>query len=661
MRWVSALSVTFGLMLAGCGEPAEQDDRTGENATSEETEMEIPQYSAEAFFETTSYSLASAGGYAFSRDDSRLLITSDATGIFNAYALDLASGERSPLTQSTDDAVFALSWFPEDGRILFTRDQGGNELNHVFVRETDGTTRDLTPGDELKAGFLGWSADGSAFYLTSNERDSRHFDVYRYDAESYERELIFENEMGVWPSEISPDGRWLALEQEITNADSDLYLLDLAADDAEPELITKHEGDVSHSAMTFTPDGTALVYGTNAHGEFAQAWRYDVGSGEHAPLIEADWDVLYVAYSPDGRYRVHGINADAQTAVTILDRETGEELAFEGMPEGNLGSIRFSRQVDRAAFLLERDTSPDNVYVAGLPDGPARKLTEALNPAIAEEHLVAGEVVRFASYDGIEIPGILYKPHQAGVESPVPAMVWVHGGPGGQSRKGYRAVIQHLVNHGYAVFAINNRGSSGYGKTFFHLDDKRHGEADLGDVVASRDFLASHDWIDGEKIGIIGGSYGGYMVAAALAFEPEAFDVGIDIFGVTNWVRTLKQIPDWWAAQRKALYDELGDPYEEEERLRRISPLFHAGNITKPLLVVQGANDPRVHKVESDELVAEVRESGVPVEYIVFDDEGHGFRNRANRIRASDAYVEFLDTYLKGEVGTEQQAEAAGG
>jgi dipeptidyl aminopeptidase/acylaminoacyl peptidase len=224
--------------------------------------------------------------------------------------------------------------------------------------------------------------------------------------------------------------------------------------------------------------------------------------------------------------------------------------------------------------------------------------------------------------------------------------VWVHGGPGGQCRVGYDPVIQFLVNHGYAVLAVNNRGSSGYGKTFFHMDDKRHGDVDLKDVVAGRRYLEGLDWVDGSRVGVIGGSYGGYMVCAALAFEPDAFDVGVDIFGVTNWVRTLESIPPWWTSFRDGLYAELGDPKTDRERLKRISPLFHAKNIRKPLLVVQGANDPRVLKVESDELVQAVRDNGVPVEYLVFPDEGHGFRKKENRIQAAEAYRRFLDRYL---------------
>jgi dipeptidyl aminopeptidase/acylaminoacyl peptidase len=228
----------------------------------------------------------------------------------------------------------------------------------------------------------------------------------------------------------------------------------------------------------------------------------------------------------------------------------------------------------------------------------------------------------------------------------VPALVWVHGGPGGQSRRGYSATIQHLVNHGYAVLAVNNRGSSGYGTKFFHMDDKRHGDVDLQDCIYGRRYLESLKWVDGKRVGIIGGSYGGYMVVAALAYAPEAFDVGIDIFGVTNWLRTLESIPPWWAQFRDSLYAELGDPATDAERLKKYSPLFHADKITKPILVVQGANDPRVLQAESDEIVEAVRRSGVPVEYVVFPDEGHGFLKKENRIAASNAYVEFLEKYL---------------
>ncbi|MCZ6596093.1 MAG: alpha/beta fold hydrolase, partial [Planctomycetota bacterium] len=282
-----------------------------------------------------------------------------------------------------------------------------------------------------------------------------------------------------------------------------------------------------------------------------------------------------------------------------------------------------------------------------LATGDYERLTDNLTGDISSDDLVAAEVVRYPSFDGLEIPALLYRPHQASSDDPAPALVWVHGGPGGQSRKGYRPTIQHLVSHGYAVLAVNNRGSSGYGKTFFHLDDRKHGDVDLKDCIWGRRYLEGLDWVDGERVGIIGGSYGGYMVCAAMAFEPEAFDVGLDIFGVTNWLRTLENIPPWWEDFREALYDEMGDPATDRERLHASSPLFHAENITNPLLVIQGANDPRVLQVESDEMVAAARANGVPVEYVLFDDEGHGCRKKKNRIAASKVYVRFLDEHLK--------------
>ena len=261
-------------------------------------------------------------------------------------------------------------------------------------------------------------------------------------------------------------------------------------------------------------------------------------------------------------------------------------------------------------------------------------------------------VVRFKSYDDVEIPGVLYRPHQASPDAKAPALVLVHGGPGGQAQVGYFALTQALVNHGYVVFDINNRGSSGYGKTFFALDDKKHGEADLGDVVASKRMLAETGFVDTTKIGIIGGSYGGYMVLAALTLQPDAFKVGVDLFGISNWIRTLESIPPYWAAFRDALYAELGDPKADSARLRRISPLFNADKITAPLMVLQGANDPRVLKAESDDIVAAVRKKGVPVEYVIFPDEGHGFVKKQNEISGYTQVLTFLDRYLKGGATT---------
>jgi dipeptidyl aminopeptidase/acylaminoacyl peptidase len=607
-------------------------------------ESEPARYSARDFFETTAYQVARSDRYAFSPDGRSILISSDQSGVYNAYRLPVAGGAPVALTASPDNATFAISYFPSDERVLVTSDRGGNELNHVYVRLPDGSLRDLTPGERLKAEFVGWSGDGRTFYVATNERNPQMFDVYAYDSTSYERRRIFENE-GFTPAGISSDGRYIALIKSHTSANSDIYIADTRAGGA-PRLITQHQGNIEHGVYDFTPDGRSLVYATDEHGEYSQAWTYDLAGGERRPLIQAEWDVMYAFHSPSGRYRVHAVNEDASTRMTLTDTRSGRPVVLSGVPAGDLGGVRFSPDERSIVFTVASDTSPSDVFVADLATGRARRLTTALNPRIDERQLAEGSVVRFASYDGVQVPGILYRPRGASASTPVPAIVMVHGGPGGQSRRGYSAMVQHLVNHGYAVYAINNRGSSGYGKTFYHMDDRRHGDVDLRDVVASRDFLAGQDWIS-DRVAVMGGSYGGYMTAAALAFHPETFDAGINIFGVTNWVRTLESIPAWWGANRLALFDEMGDPATDAERHRRISPLFHAANIRRPLLVVQGANDPRVLQVESDELVAAARRNGTPVEYIVFPDEGHGFLRKENRIRASEAYVAFLDQHLR--------------
>ncbi|WP_428268532.1 alpha/beta fold hydrolase [Haliangium sp.] len=632
------LTLAGAFLLGACAAP--QTDT--ETPAPPSNPAAIPVYDAKAFHENTR-----VFGASFSHDESRLLVTMDETGVLNVYSQPVAGGEPVMLTQSTDDAHLGLSYFPADDRFLYAVDHGGNELDHVYVMEEDGSSRDLTPGDKLKALFYGWSGDKAHFYIATNERDPQAFDLYRYRTSDYARELIFENQDGYTLNEVSPDGRWLALNKIISNADTDLYLQDLSASGSTPALITTAPGEATYSAQAFSHDSTRLYYVTNAHGEFAQAWSYEMASKSHRAEVVADWDVNYVTLSESGRYRVSGINEDARTVLRVHDAKAGADVALPDLPSGEIVNVAFSPSDAKMAFYVSNPRAPSNLYVLDTATGAHTQLIDSLNPAIDPAHMVEGEVIRYKSFDGLEIPAIQYRPVQASASNKVPALVWVHGGPGGQSRVGYSALIQHLVNQGYAVLAVNNRGSSGYGKSFFHLDDRQHGEDDLKDCVWARRYLDGLDWVDGERVGIIGGSYGGFMVLAALAFAPEAFDVGVDIFGVSNWLRTLESIPPWWGSFRAALYAEMGDPAQDRERLQRISPLFHAANIQKPLLVIQGANDPRVLQVESDEIVAAVKKNGVPVEYVVFPDEGHGFDKRQNRVTASETFIRFLDVHLR--------------
>ncbi len=610
------------------------------------SELQIPRYTIEQFMDTEQI-----GGAGFSFDGQRIAYSSNRSGVFNVYAQPVEGGVPVQLTDSTTDPRFFNAWFPNDDRLIFSGDQGGNELNHVYLRNKDGSVVDLTPGEGHRASFIGFSEDGSRFWIASNERDNSVSDIYEYDAETLERELLVENTVDAFPSAASPNGRYVTFTKVHVRSDTDILLWDRETGDIET-LVADQEA-VANGAETFSADGRYLFYTTDRGSEFSYLVRRDLDSGDEMVVLQPEWGVTYASRSRGGNFLVAGINEDSQTTIKVLSTTDFSEVELPKMPNGNVTSVRFSADDTDMAFFVSASRRPSDLFVVATDaqDAEPRALTSSLNPEIDPGVLVDGEVVRFESYDGMTIPGVLYRPHGATAENPAPMIVRVHGGPGGQARIGYSALNQYLINHGYAIFDINNRGSSGYGKTFFAADDRCHGECDLGDVVASREWLADQGWVDGDRIGIMGGSYGGYMTAAALAFRPEVFDAGVNIFGVTNWLRTLESIPAWWGPQREALYAELGDPAEDAERLRRISPLFHADQIVKPMIVLQGANDPRVLQVESDEIVQAVRDNGVPVEYVLFEDEGHGFRNRDNEIEGYRAIREFLDLHLAGKAG----------
>lgn len=635
----------LGLLTASVGSLAASAVKPAPAAVADKPAQPAKRYTIEQFMATTSIN-----GASFSADEKRILFSSNATGIFNVYSQDVAGGAPRALTQSTTDSHYAVSYFPKDDRVLFTRDKGGNEQNHLYVLGLDGKEQDLTPGEKLKASFAGWTPDGSAFYVTSNERDPKYFDLYRYDAKSYARSLIYKNEAGYEFSEISRDGRWIALEKINTTADSDVYLFDLQTQQLKH--LTPHDAKkevASYRAASFTPDSRQLILQTNAGAEFTRLQQYDLATGKTTELEKADWDIAYTYFSEDGRYRVTGVNADASIALRVVERVNGQErpVSLPSLPGGEIRGVNFSRSGAKMAFYLNGDRSPSNLFVYDFAGKQVKQLTQSLSKEIDPAELVDARIVRFKSFDGMVIPSVYYQPKEASATNKVPAVLLVHGGPGGQTTRGYSALAQYLANHGYAVLGINNRGSSGYGKSFFTADDGKHGREPLWDCVEAKTYLASTGVIDPDRIGIMGGSYGGYMTLAALAFRPEAFKVGIDIFGVSNWLRTLESIPPYWESFRQALYQEVGDPARDREFLIATSPLFHAKEIKRPLMVIQGANDPRVIKPESDEIVEAVKKNGVPVEYLVFDDEGHGFSKKKNQIEANRRMLEFLDKYLK--------------
>lgn len=592
-------------------------------------------------------------GGAFSPDESKLLISSKETGIFNAVEIDIKSGQQTAMTKSTDNAIFGYSYFPKDNRILYGSDKGGNEITHLYVL-SNGDVIDLIQDSTAKAQFYGWSYNQKLMYYVSNSRDKRYFDLHSVQIEAtsedkvYPSTVVYKNEKGLDPASISNDDRYIALTEEITTNNSNMYLLDTQS--GKTELLSAHQGDVQFNPQYFSLDGTKLIYLTNEGSEFMYLASYDIATKAKTKLEEAPWDIMYSYLSRNGKYRVVAINNDARTEIKIYDESDGGKLLkVEGLPEGDITGVNISDSEKLMSFYVSSSKSPSNLFLYNFETKEVKQLTNTMSKEIDPNDLVAGEVIRFKSFDGMEIPSLLYKPKGLKAGEKVPALLFIHGGPGGQTRLNYSPIIQHLVNHGYAILAVNNRGSSGYGKTFFAADDRKHGDEDLRDCVESKKFLATLPYIDMDKVGIMGGSYGGYMTMAALAFTPEEFKVGVNLFGVTNWIRTLKSIPPWWEAGRKGLYVELGDPFTADSvALYNKSPLFHTDKITKPFIVLQGSNDPRVLQIESDEIVANARKNGVPVEYVIFPDEGHGFVKKENNIKASEEILKFVDKYLKG-------------
>jgi dipeptidyl aminopeptidase/acylaminoacyl peptidase len=605
------------------------------------TQREIKQYSIEQFMDNEA-----VGGGSFSSDKSNLLVSSNRSGIYNVYTVPVKGGKMTAITKSDSTSVFARSYFPNDNRMLLSADGNGDEINHLFVRELDGAIKDITPEKGAKSNFYGWSDDDKFLYYGSNKRDPRYFDVYKMSIKDFSSEMIYQDDTGLIFSGMSSDENYFALAKSLNTNDSDLSLYDVK----NKEMIKINENQSKNSSQDFSKDNSTFYYTTDDGGEFSYLMSYNLATKKKSIVLEKSWDISRISFTSDGKYMVVYVNDDGKNAIEVLDSKTMKPIDLPDFENKSITSVGFSDDEKWMRLYAGGSNSPSDLYTYDLENKKQYKLTNVLNNNINIKDLVTAKVIRYKSFDGTEIPAIYYLPHQASEEHKVPAMVWVHGGPGGQTRQGFSSLIQYMVNHGYAVLAVNNRGSSGYGKTFYKMDDKNHGEKDLQDCVEGKNWLAKQTEIDGEKIGIIGGSYGGYMTMAALTYTPEEFNLGVNLYGVTNWMRTLKSIPPYWESFRKSLYLELGDPFSADSvRLKRISPLFHTDKVTKPLIVLQGSKDPRVLQVESDEIVAGIRKNGVPVEYVLFEDEGHGFVKKENQIEAYSRILKFLDKYLKKE------------
>src|SRR5436189_4841273 len=453
------------------GTAAAQGARPARPARPAQPARPVRQYTIEQFMNTTAMF-----GASFSPDERSILVTSDQSGVFNAYEIRAGDGKPQARTRSTTDGIFTVGYLPHDRRVLYLQGPGGNENDHLYLLDTTGTARDLTPGDSLKAVFVDWAGDDSSFYYATNGRDRRFFDVFEMPVATLAPRRVFQDTVGYQVGAISADRRWMALQRTITTQNSEMYLRDMHT--GEMRHLSPHEGDVQYNPQAFSSDGKYLYYTTDEGSEFAWLARYDLATGRRDTVERPSWDVDFAYFSKHGKYLVAGINADARTEIRVYEAATHRPVALPRVPMGEIRGVQISPSERSMALYVNGSRAPSNLYVLDLGTGKLRRLTQNLSADVDPANLVEAQVVRFPSYDGVAVPSLLYRPLQVAAADRAPGPPWIHSTAGGQSRVGYSAFLQYLANHGYVVLAVNNRGSGGYDKSFDKLDDQRQREAD---------------------------------------------------------------------------------------------------------------------------------------------------------------------------------------
>jgi len=573
-----------------------------------------------------------AWGPSWSPDGLRVSFLTEITGVPQVWEV-AAEGPSWP-EQLTfyEERVSGASYSPTENRLLFGMDAGGNERAQLFLLEGR-EVRDLTSAPEAIHYPGDFSPDGKRIAYTATRRNGTDFDVFVQEQPKGEPEMVWEVSGYHTVADWVPDGRALIVSRHHSNVNNDLYRLDLETGEA--TLLSPHEGDARFSGARVTPDGGSLYLATDRDGEFLRLARLDLATLALEYLTSDDWDVEGVELSKDGRYLVASRNVDGYSDVLLFNGK-GRRLPDPQMPEGIVGGFEFSPDSGRLAFTLTAPERNPDVWTLNLPDGDARRLTRSSTAGIPPRSFCRPRVVRYTSFDGRQIPALFYEPES----ERAPVIVNVHGGPESQARPAFAPVTQYLLGRGYAVFFPNVRGSTGYGKAYTHLDDVELRMNSVEDLAHAAYWLGEQGY---ERIAVMGGSYGGFMVLAALTEYPELWTAGVDIVGITNLVTFLENTGSYRRSLREPEYGSL-----EKDRafLESISPIHKAENISAPLMVVHGKNDPRVPVGEAEQIVERVNSNGGAVEYLLYEDEGHGLAKLKNRLDAYPKIVAFLDRHL---------------
>lgn len=603
------------------------------------------------YFKTRRIASRSGILMSFSHDESLVAYLSDEGGRTDVWVQPAAGGPARQITHVTG-FVQGLAFSPTEDRLVFASDQGGDELPHLFLTDSLGTApKDLNaafpPG--RRADFIRWAEDGKTFLFLSSLRDEKYMDLCEYTVATGKVATLWQASGNLEFGATSRDHKHFVIYETLSDANSNLYLVDRGSK-SKPRLLTPHQGDVLYDPASFSKDGRTLYLVTDEGAEFRSLRALPLRGKQKTQVIaQPTWDVDNAGFSRGWKYFFVLTNVDGTTQLRLEDAATHAEVTLPAPPAGGVWVPLTTSRTDRyLGVRLQADTAPPTPYVIDLAAHTARKVLEVLPPSLAGRPMVAGEIVHIPTFDKNTVPAFVYKPAGAG---PFPAVIDVHGGPTGQSRREFSPIRQYLVSKGYVVLVPNVRGSTGYGKSYTRLDNHDLGGGPLQDVVACKKWLVAQAGVDPEKVVVMGGSYGGYMALAAATFTPGEFAALVDYFGVSDLKSLVESFPPYWTAAAAYIYKKFGDPKNpaDAQYQHDRSPLNFIDRVQRPLLVVQGERDARVKKDQSDRMVAGLRARQVPVHYVVLPGEGHGFSKTESYLTAYTATDRFLDRYLWGD------------
>ncbi|HEX5760524.1 MAG TPA: S9 family peptidase [Thermoanaerobaculia bacterium] len=584
-------------------------------------------------------------GPSFSPDGRQIAFVSTLSGLPQAWVVAAAGGWPRQVT-AFDDPVGEVRWSPDGAWLAVSVAPGGGLNQQIHLLRPDG--RDpvrITDGGKENNWLGPWSDDGRRLAFSSNRGGAASMDSYLYDLERRQARRVAVNPGIGSFSDLSRDGRRAVIGRVASRSDSDLVLLDLAS--GAETLLTPHEPPGTFFGGSFAPDGAAVYLGGDKDRDLTAfvRVRLDAGGGPGPLEVLAGRDDAPLGgfeVTRDGTTAALLWNVGGRNEFAFLDLATGRATPGPALPADIVGGMTFSRDGRLLALTLSGAQRPSDVWVLERGGGRLAQVTFSPHAGVDLDGLVRPELVRFAAHDGLELSGWLYRPR--GAAAPAPYVLSFHGGPEAQERPAFRADYQALLARGIGVFAPNVRGSFGFGKRFVNLDNGPLRVGAVEDIRAAAEWLTASGAAAPGRLGIMGGSYGGYMTMAALATWPDLFAAGANLFGVVNFETFFRHTEGWMAAISTVEY---GDPKTQRALLRELSPIHRVGRVKAPTLVLHGANDTNVPVVEAEQVVASLKGRGVPVEYVLFPDEGHGFRKLPNRLRANAAVVRWFEEHLK--------------